>query len=171
MIRRIHFVVEWKVAGCIQSRREMRTWMRTTHNKYTRVPTVARWKMGFRKARFRSYEQVRGRSDDKASFRFIQTGPRTIARLRRTESQNMRKRVDPTFLIFFLMVTSWPSDLFLEIKAIRYWKPGRHLYSLVVKRYSVIFLYLIFTEMMTSNMNFCKDNDNEKWSQYKKLFL
>jgi len=100
MIRRIHFVVEWRVAGCIQSRREMRTWMRTTHNKYTRVPTVARWKMGFRKARFRSYEQVRGRSDDKASFRFIQTGPRTIARLRRTESRKMRKRVDPTFLIF-----------------------------------------------------------------------
>lgn len=31
-----------------------------THNKCTRVPTVARWKMGFRKARFRNEEQVKG---------------------------------------------------------------------------------------------------------------
>lgn len=114
MICRTHWsIVEWSRRLCPIARRDAHL-NASTHNKYTRVPTVARWKMGFRKARFRIEEQVRDRSDDGASFRFIQTGPRTIVRLLYTESQKLRKRVDLTFLIFSWPIFSRPSNLSLE---------------------------------------------------------
>lgn len=132
----IHRAVEWRVTGCIQSRRETRTWMRATHNKYTRVPTVARWKMGYSKSAIQKLGTgKRQERHDRASFRFIQTGPRTIAR--GSAAQKVKKCgrgwTRLSWFFFFLMAASWPSDLFLEIKTIVYRKPGRHLYSLVIK--------------------------------------
>jgi len=108
--------------------------------------TVARWKMGVRKARFRNEEQVKGQErrwgefpvySDRSSYN------RAAPSHRKSKSA---EEGGPNFP-GFLMAASWP-NLYLEIKSNGYRKAGKHLYSVVVKTtYSYFIVELLMRQL------------------------